>query len=284
MYRFRVLFLTAAMSIWAAPSTSMAAPENASAAEEDNDDSTEVALDVDRNSERARIVAALHSSDLSERGKGCRELEFSGITDHAIFELIEQQMLVDLDETVKGTLMVKTIPSCMKALASSGDQQYRTTMQRALHTRPKHGAGYKWALRSMHRSIDMLNQFAVWNTIINNDTQHQPGQPWAATRALNMLQSHDDQLEREGLKRARKIAALYPPIYDSIEAVLLGDVATPIFDPHREDLLAWYCRTLGESGNAKYTATLTKVAESTESKKLKRYAEKAISALSKGAG
>jgi hypothetical protein len=74
-------------------------------------------------------------------------------------------------------------------------------------------------------------------------------------------------------------------VLDAVERVLLKGYQTTTNDrDDRIDTLSWLCKALGESGQSKYKATLSKVASEAPHQKLKGYAEKSLNQLQLSTG
>ncbi len=70
-----------------------------------------------------------------------------------------------------------------------------------------------------------------------------------------------------------------PAIMDIVESELLEGFAKMGNNRQHIDAMSWLCKALGASGNSKYKETLQKVVKESGSRKLKGYANKALSAL-----
>jgi hypothetical protein len=237
----------------------------------------------DRSAEIQSILTALRGPDQAERTRACRSLGYSGLTDPVLFDFIEQKVLADFaevpqDGSPRDRELEQEISWCVKALAFSGNARYRPTLERLSESL---GRIRDHALTA----LEWLPDFEHWNRAINSPANHKPGQAWAVTRALNMLKSSDVVLQKEGLKAIKELNGPDPaPLYDEVERQLLEEFADCCArdDAKREDLLAWYAKALGESGRPKYRPTLVRVANEARTPKMRRHADKALTALDAG--
>jgi hypothetical protein len=240
-------------------------------------DGAQIGLDTDLAAERSRIEMLLRSPDLDTRKRGCQQIAYSGLTDVALFDPLERQLLADLAASKEK--MLWTVPACTRALASSGNPKYRRTVERAFYLKPDDGLAFRGMHQHIKNSLDVMDKFAGWNAIINQSSSHVAGEPLAVTRVFNMLGSGDRHLVREGLKRLKKIAPNYPQAYDRIEGMLLKAVERAPRSREEEDVHAWFCKLLGQSKNPRYIRTLAHVERTSSSEKIRDYAEDSIDRL-----
>jgi hypothetical protein len=85
-------------------------------------------------------------------------------------------------------------------------------------------------------------------------------------------------LQREGMRRINRKRKEFAELFGAVEKQLLASYKAPT-DPIREDIAAWLCKTLAVSHDMKFAPTLTKVAQETSSKKVKRAAENGLDTL-----
>jgi len=67
-----------------------------------------------------------------------------------------------------------------------------------------------------------------------------------------------------------------PAVYDAIEEELLDQYNDRAFSDLQVDALAWLCKALGRSGEAKYKKTLEKVSREAPNEKLRKYASESV--------
>lgn len=245
------------------------------AQDEDDEAAPVIPLAQTPESELADFRRLFAEGDLEQRARVCRNLVFSGITDVALFDRIQAQVLQDYELTRQQGTLVKSIPACIRALASSGNPKYRELILSSVDRKPDRGPSWRYARAHMDRSIGLLDKFPVWNAQINDRRGQVAGEPWGVTRARNMLRADDPFLVKEGLKRARAAAPQHPALYDLIEQLLLADFAQAD-SRERIDLDAWFCKVLGESGNRKYAPTLERVAAQAPAEKLRNHAARVL--------
>lgn len=230
----------------------------------------------DRGAEIVLAVDGLKSTVMEERVATCKSLSFSGITDTRVYDQIEQNVLGQF-RRLRGTAPARDIEQeigwCAKALAYAGNPKYRPTLE-------KLAASTRRLADHAETALERIDDFARWNAIMNDAATHQPGESWEMTRARNMLNSGEPPLEREGLKLIKALKDDPAPLHDLVEQKLLAAYRRPLAPgSDEEDIVAWYCRSLAASQNARYRDTLRRVEAGTGSKKVRTYARRALGDL-----
>jgi TolB-like protein len=93
------------------------------------------------------------------------------------------------------------------------------------------------------------------------------------SKYIRMLEAGERE-QKDAAKRLVKAKYRDTTVLDVVEKVLLRKYQTA-----DDDTMSWLCKALGASGQGKYKATLSKVANSASSRKLKRYAEESLEQL-----
>jgi hypothetical protein len=258
-------------------------PAATEASAEVTDDYDKLDIDVDATPEAqlARLRAAIDSPEINVRARGCRGLAFSGITDEPLFDRIQAMVIEDYKETARIGHLVPEIPSCIRALASSGNPKYRELILDAPNRKPNHGMSWRWVQRHMQRSIEMYERFPEWNKVLVSTATRKPGEPWTLTQTRNMMQIPDALVQREALGRIRQLAKVNPEFYDLAENQLLLDYVQPV-DHERLGLDLEFCKTLVEAHNAKYLPTLQRLAKDAVVEKLRIFAGRLLDKINKG--
>lgn len=226
-----------------------------------------------------QILPLLTPGASEDRARACRALPYSGLTAPALFDRLEQSLLREYEQAVaEDDEVPRGTPSCVRALASSGDPRYAATVRKWVDS--KGIVNRRLKRNILDKAPADLANFAAWNLLINAATHHKPRQPWPVTRTVNLLKSGEDALQREGMKRLKDQGAQYPWLYDVVEAALLQAYRSD--DPERANTAAFMCKWLAQSGNARYRATLDKVAADSPSEKLRKHAERAAESLADG--
>ncbi len=118
--------------------------------------------------------------------------------------------------------------------------------------------------------------------------QQQPPPPQLTseqTKYLRMIDSNNAKEQKEAAQLIVKAKLSDTVVLDAVERVLSkGYQMTTNDRDDRIDTLSWLCKALGESGQSKYKAILSKVASEAPHQKLKGYAEKSLNQLQLSTG
>lgn len=105
------------------------------------------------------------------------------------------------------------------------------------------------------------------------------------TKYLRMIDSNNAKEQKEAAQLIVKAKLSDTVVLDAVERVLSkGYQMTTNDRDDRIDTLSWLCKALGESGQSKYKAILSKVASEAPHQKLKGYAEKSLNQLQLSTG
>ncbi|HEX5055471.1 MAG TPA: hypothetical protein VFX02_03135, partial [Gammaproteobacteria bacterium] len=195
----------------------------------------------------------------------CIALQWSGISDVALYDLIEQRLNEILVRKIRGGDDLEIASWYAKGLAASGMDKYLTVMRRMASTRQPKLAHYA------EESMSRIESYKKWNPIISDEKNFHPDQPLQVNRFANMLKSGDSELKLMALKRMR---------YEHIYSEYLLDIV-------RDDLMAGYksadatsagievfeseTGVLGDSRNMKYHDSLEQVYSETKDRPKLRY-------------
>lgn len=102
----------------------------------------------------------------------------------------------------------------------------------------------------------------------------------AADRYLDLLANGGPISIRDAAKSIYNTGEKDPQVLDALAETLLQNYQKS--DRDSVDAMAWACRALGNSGNARYRDTLKEVVENGGHKKLKKYAKKSLNQLGDG--
>jgi TolB-like protein len=112
--------------------------------------------------------------------------------------------------------------------------------------------------------------------------QSQPSSQLTSEQAkyLRMVESNNTEQQKDAAKLMVKANYRDTVVLDAVEKILLRSYqASANESGERIDTLSWFCKALGASGQSKYKATLSKIANEAPQRKLKGYAEKSLNQL-----
>jgi TolB-like protein len=97
---------------------------------------------------------------------------------------------------------------------------------------------------------------------------------------LRMLESNNTEQQKDAAQLMVRAKYRDTVVLDVVEKILLRSYqASANESGERIDTLSWLCKALGASGQGKYKATLSKIANEAPQRKLKGYAEKSLNQL-----
>lgn len=136
------------------------------------------------------------------------------------------------------------------------------------------------ALREMARLTYQPSSSSKGRKLLfSSGSQPSQGTGFDADELLKAIHSQDSGTRRNA---ARNIAGLYnqnEALLDAVEEELLKGYNEGTEDKYHVDAIAWMCKALSASGDARYRESLARVADSATNKKIKKYAKKALEQL-----
>ncbi len=100
------------------------------------------------------------------------------------------------------------------------------------------------------------------------------GKSVEVTTYMKMLNVSDYFVQRQAARATYHELRQDPDLLALIAFRLESLYLLQYLDKHEQDTAAWFCKALGRNGGSKYTALLSKVAQDTPHKKIKKYASK----------
>ena len=172
-------------------------------------------------------------------------------------------------------LFIDEISWLCKALASSGNQKYKSTLE-IIHTNSPNMKIQNYALQS----LNLVDSYAQRNKNINDTKYADHDLSPESIRMVNMIKSDIITLKRDGAKKIFRYGVKDEKVYDIINEQLLQFYNTYPQDSTSIDTMAWFCKVLAASGRIKYISTFEHIAGTSDNSKLKRYADEGIKTLS----
>lgn len=199
-------------------------------------------------------------------------IRFSGITDIALFDIAEKNML-EISPATRNYEEIEYICWMAQMLAFSGQEKYRDSLNKIL-TKTK-TAVIKHHIRS---SLEVLPKYQRWNIIISQNLENVPLSGLAKARLINMLNGDDPELVRGAASIVDHFYLADEEITDLVEKRLL--VLYPqylsVSSDQYDEASAWLCKILGNTKKQKYISTLKQVHRSTKSSSVHTWAKKSL--------
>ncbi len=192
------------------------------------------------------------------------KLEFSGITDARLYDVIEKRLL---DEYRSGD--ADDVSWLAKTLAYSGEEKYKKTLTQVLNT-------VKKSKVEMHvrKALKRLPLYRVWNVDLKKDTEGLSGDALFRKRTINMVNSSNSHLTMLGAKRIWFHHPTDKLFVAAAKNKLMADLN--VSNPSRRDVdaLGWLCKVLSKSGDSQYLAVLLDISRSASNRRVRSYAKK----------
>lgn len=209
------------------------------------------------------------ASQWAEQISAARNLEYVGLSDPALFDLIEANLLATFMMTDKQA--VDYISWMAKSLGYSGQSRYLPTLERVAAEAPN-----KKVRKHANLAIDAMPQYAQWNPIISSRSAWRSDKPDAVNRYANMIKSGDLQLQRMAAKRMSFEKLFDEWLLGLLDAQVRAQAGQQSDDKVFVDSMAWMTKILAASGVSDYRPTVEWVAADASDKKLRAHASKYI--------
>jgi hypothetical protein len=192
-----------------------------------------------------------------------------GLSDPALFDLIEQKLEQDFKGSQEDRLTRNKVARYFRELGYSGQEKYLPTLQKYVDE-----PTYK---KYVGEAIKNIPVYKKWNPIISNRATFDPTHSDVVNRVANMLRADDLELNALGAKRiyfdlfnnayladllAQKVKANY-----MVERGVPGDTAQAV---------AWMVKGLGATRDEKYHDLIRTIATSGTHPTVIRHARSAL--------
>jgi hypothetical protein len=195
-------------------------------------------------------------------------LQWSGLSDPRIFDLVEQNLLSSYPSASSGDA-VNLASWYAKTLGTSGLDKYRTTLRGVIDS-PAH----KKLKKNAQIGLDNLEKYAVWNPIISNPDTFKANESHEVNAYANMLRSDDWQLKTIAGKRITYERLIDPYLLDLLDEVIMANYQEDYSDKARIMGMAWMIRALASAGHPEYRELLDEVAANAGAAKVRKYTTK----------
>lgn len=229
-----------------------------------------LASQADLDAEKAMYVQAFNSGDLETIKAKARNLEWSGLSDEQVFDLLEKQIIANMNVSDRAGL--DATAWMIRGIGSSGNQKYLATLNKVMES------GSKKLQRHAKNAIEELPKFAERNPVISKGLDKSAAGRVGEQRVMNLLNSENAELKYAGIERAydfySKGAAADKEVMGKIQALLLAGYKSEAKDRAELNSLVLMCKTLANTRDSAYAATINEVADKAPNKKLAKHAAK----------
>ncbi len=195
------------------------------------------------------------------------ELEWSGISDVRLYDVIERRLLENYKKTGAGELDDSAWMA--KALSYSGQPKYLPTLEKI------YGEVYSQNFRKyLLKSIERLPNWTKWNPDLYKGLDAVPADRLKIARVINMLNSDYPKLRTVGGRHVWWHYTDNEELLDLTKERLIATYNTSGQDAFDIDAVAWLCKGLAKSGDSKYKPLIEKIAKDARNKRVRGYAKK----------
>jgi len=214
-------------------------------------------------------ITTLTSGTLAGRIRAAKIITRSGYQSQKLFQVVEKELL-DNYQDPRGSQRIDYVAWLCKALASSGQENYRATLSKIAHESTNHKVQHY-----ARQSVDLLQEYAQRAKDINSQKNVKEGRDPEVTRLMNMLQSDLMKMKSDAAKIIIRQGWTDPDLFVTVNEELLAGFAEA-HDRYSVDAMSWLCKALANSQNPEHRKTLEKVAQEAKSAKLQKYAKKSL--------
>lgn len=216
-------------------------------------------------------IEAFTKLSILQKPEKVEPLEWAGLSDPKIFDLLEKDVL-DNYKTADSSGLIKALNWEVRGLGFSGNEKYIPTLQ-AVAKDGVHRNLRKYA----EQAIADIGNYKQWNPLINpNHNNTNVAYPSDKQRYVNMLNSGNYELMRIAAKRIH-----WEHLYEHDILDVTAKAVEAYYQQANDDLsidsVAWMVRAVAGSKDPKYKPLVENVAANAENKKVKKYAKKYLS-------
>lgn len=198
--------------------------------------------------------------------------DYSGITDAALFNEIEARILSSYKKEKPSRDELEELGWALKALAASGNSQYRDTLQKVADNAPK-----RRTKKHAREALDSLPDYGRWNPVITSEKFEQAGRKPSVALWMRFIDSGYDDLALTGVNKANEFRVYEPALTELVEAELRDRLRVKTDDKLELELQGRMIRYLADHPEfGKYTGLFSLIAEESPNKKVRKWALKSL--------
>ena len=210
-------------------------------------------------------IQMIRSEVISQKEEAAKKIFSTHNYDKELFSAINEELLKGYQLNPSDGSYVNAMAWLCKALATSGDSEYRSTLEEiSLNAENK-------KLRNYGKiSSEILEKYIIRKAPhpdFPDDLSHE------TMEYINMINSGDDELIVKAASEIFKSNISDEYLYDNISEVLLKHYKSDKDDGDYIDGVAWLCKALASSGIMKYRATLEEIAANASEGKVRKFAK-----------
>jgi hypothetical protein len=229
-----------------------------------------LALAYPTNAERIEgYVQILESGGDRSQQEMLNRLQWSGLSDPALFDVIEKRLLQRYQECCLSGDAIDLIAYHVRALGYSGNEKYRATLDEVKQN-AEHGALKRHAGKAL---VD-LPRWDKWLALLPAPVMAASGQSIETATYQQMLDVDNIFVQRLAARAIFHEQNRDAVLLEKAVALVEASYMNANLEEEAEDTVAWLCKAIAVAGTSEQHAFLLRVAEQTPSRKIAKYAKK----------
>lgn len=221
------------------------------------------------NAERiSSYVKTLETGNVESQELMLNRLQWSGLSDPALFDVVEQRLLKHYQQDLNGK-NINLMSYHVRALGYSGNEKYRSTLAEV-----SQNADDSKVRRHAKKALTDLSRWSQWLSKLPESVEEKPGQSIETATYLQMLNVDDAYVQRLAARaifhEKNRDRALLQKAVELVKSSYMNSG----LDGETEDTIAWLCKAIGVAGDEQQRAFLRQVADESPSRKIAKYAGK----------
>ncbi len=223
----------------------------------------------------SEYIKIFKSGSADEQSRAAKSLEWAGISDPRIFDLMEKNLLAGY-KTADSRSTVGHMSWLTKGLSFSGQEKYRATIEEVAAN-----GGHKKLRKYASTSLEMLPKYKRWNAILSGSKGNKKGKSKEINKLVRMLRSDEHELNYAAAHEIYEKGMNDAYLLDTLKQATERRIAEDASSREYVDAAAWMLRALGATRQEKHLAVLENAAENAKHKKVRKYAKKYLKQYSK---
>ena len=216
-------------------------------------------------------LKTLSKTNVSGKVKMLERLQWSGLTDPRLYDVIEGNVLEQYlrDDLTKNEN--KVLSHQIRALGYSGNEKYKATLELVKKE------GYQRRSRGhAKKALADMNRFGPWNKLVDESNFTAEGKSAEVVTYMKMLNTDSPSIQKLAAR------AIYHEEQDDHDLLTLtADKLKAMYlkeglDREAQDSAAWLSKALGQNGGEEFVTLLIEVVEKTPYKQIRKHAAKYV--------
>ena len=215
----------------------------------------------------AHYLEVLDNGSYAAKTTMLERLQWSGLSDPRLYDQIESRLLADYQKEDLNKNDYAVMSHQARALSYSGNEKYRKSLKMVMKQ-----AANKRVAKHARKALSQLKDFSRWQKLIEQSSANASAKEVEVASYMRMLNVDDVFVQRLAARAIYHEEQNDPDLLALTADKLKAIYAQEGLDKQEQDTAAWLCKALGQSGIAEYGQLLTRVADETPYKKIRKYA------------